>query len=153
MNARSTPLWHVLTVVVIALSARMAHATTIQDLVRIKGHERNTLVGLGIVVGLNGTGDRSKDSMVAARPYEQLLANLGDPIESLTELEKADAYAIVQVTMEVPATGVRAGDRVLLARAITVPARPKASGCTTRTPLPVALPSIFERSASPVVLT
>ena len=97
---------------VAALGARTASATTVQDLVRIKGHERNVLTGLGIVVGLDGTGDRSKDSFVAARPYAALLKNLGNPVESIEELAKADAYAIVKVTMEVPATGVREGDRL-----------------------------------------
>ena len=56
-------------ILVLALSARVACATAVQDLVRIKGHERNVLTGMGIVVGLNGTGDTSKDSFIAARPY------------------------------------------------------------------------------------
>jgi flagellar P-ring protein FlgI len=90
----------------------LAHATGIQDLVRIKGQERNVLTGMGIVVALPGTGDKSKDSFVAARPYAMLLRNLGDPIASLDELAKADAYAIVEVSMEIPPAGVREGDRL-----------------------------------------
>jgi len=97
---------------IVALGAHHACATAVQDLVRIKGHERNVLTGLGIVIGLPGTGDSSKDSAIAARPYSQLLANLGNPVASLDELIKADAYAIVQVTMDVPATGAREGDRL-----------------------------------------
>ncbi len=90
----------------------VSHATTVQDLVRIKGQERNILTGMGIVIGLDGTGDRSRDSLVAARPYAQLLTNLGNPITSVDELARADAYALVQVTMEIPAAGVREGDRL-----------------------------------------
>lgn len=97
---------------ILALCAHDACATAVQDLVRIKGHERNVLTGLGIVIGLPGTGDSSKDSAVAARPYSQLLANMGNPVASLDELIKADAYAIVAVTMQVPATGAREGDRL-----------------------------------------
>ena len=97
---------------ILALCAEDACATAVQDLVRLKGHERNVLTGMGIVIGLPGTGDQSKDSAVAARPYSQLLTNLGNPIASLEELIKADAYAIVAVTMEVPATGAREGDRM-----------------------------------------
>ncbi|MHC4948883.1 MAG: flagellar basal body P-ring protein FlgI [Planctomycetota bacterium] len=78
---------------------------------RIKGHERNVLAGMGIVIGLDGTGDTSDDSFVAARPYSQLLGNLGNPVAGLEELAAADAYAIVKVTLEVPATGAREGDR------------------------------------------
>lgn len=96
----------------IALGATVADATTVQDLVRLKGHERNVLTGMGIVIGLNGTGDNSKDSLIAARPYAELLKNLGDPALSLSELIRADAFAIVQVTMDVPDVGVREGDRL-----------------------------------------
>ncbi len=95
-----------------ALSAHSTCATSIQDLVRIKGHEKNILTGMGIVVGLNGTGDESKDSLVAARPFAELLRNLGNHVSGVEELAEADAYAIVNVTMEVPAKGVREGDRL-----------------------------------------
>jgi flagellar P-ring protein precursor FlgI len=95
----------------LALGATAARAATVQDLARIKGQERNVLTGLGIVIGLNGTGDSSKDSLVAARPYAELLRNLDDPIATLDELARADAFALVSVTMEVPPTGAREGDR------------------------------------------
>ncbi len=110
MNIVRTHLTKILTCTVLALCAESAPATAVQDLVRVKGHEKNILVGMGIVVGLNGTGDTSKSSFVAARPFGKLLSNLGNPIADLTELAKADAYAIVTVTMEVPAAGVREGD-------------------------------------------
>jgi len=64
------------------------------------------------VVGLDGTGDTSKDSLIAARPYGRLLTQLGNPLSDLDELAKADAYAMVLVTMEIPPEGVRDGDRL-----------------------------------------
>ena len=97
---------------IVALGATTAHATTIQELVRIKGHENNVLTGMGIVIGLNGTGDDARQSLLAARPYGELLGNYGNKPLSVTELADADAYAIVQVTMQVPAAGVREGDRL-----------------------------------------
>jgi flagellar P-ring protein precursor FlgI len=97
---------------IVALSATTAHATTVQELVRIKGHENNTLTGMGMVIGLNGTGDDSRQALLAARPYGELFRNLGNAALSIAELAEADAFAIVQVTMEVPAVGVREGDRV-----------------------------------------
>lgn len=102
----------VTTCAVLALGATTATGTTIQDLVRIKGQERNVVTGLGVVTGLDGTGDTSKNSYVAARPYAELLRNLGDAVVSLDELAQADAYALVQVTMEIPPTGVREGDQL-----------------------------------------
>ncbi|HRQ76196.1 MAG TPA: flagellar basal body P-ring protein FlgI [Phycisphaerales bacterium] len=112
MHAVKTMFLISLSAAVLALGANTASATSVQDLVRIKGHERNILTGMGIVIGLDGTGDKSKDSLVAARPYAELLRNLGNPIGSIDELARADSYALVQVTMEVPATGVREGDRL-----------------------------------------
>ena len=41
----------------VALCATFAQATTVQDLVRLKGHERNILTGMGIVIGLDGTAE------------------------------------------------------------------------------------------------
>jgi flagellar P-ring protein precursor FlgI len=114
MHTARLPLTLLLWSAMIALGATPAavFGTTIQDLVRIKGLERNVLTGMGIVIGLNGTGDKSKDSYVAARPYATLLKNLGNPVLGLDELVKADAYAIVEVSMEIPPAGIREGDRV-----------------------------------------
>ncbi len=97
---------------VVALGASAAHATTIQELVRIKGQENNVITGMGLVIGLNGTGDDARDALIAARPYGELLRNYGNAALSVAELAEADAYAIVQVTMEIPAAGVREGDRI-----------------------------------------
>ena len=97
---------------IVALGATTAPATTIQELVRIKGHENNVLTGMGIVIGLNGTGDDSRQALLAARPYGELFRNYGNAALSIAELAEADAFAIVQVTMEVPAAGVREGDRL-----------------------------------------
>lgn len=129
----------------LALGARSACATTVQDLVRVKGHERNTLVGLGIVVGLDGTGDDSRGSLVAARPYEQLLKNLGNPLHSIEELAAADAYALVQVTMELPATGVRSGDRLDVHVSALFNAESLAGGELVVSPLRVPLPEAGPR--------
>ncbi len=96
---------------ILALCATPAAATSVQDLVRLKGHEPVVLTGMGIVVGLNGTGDQSKDSLVAARPYAELLKNLGYPVPFIEELAEMDSYAIVAVSMEVPPSGARDGDR------------------------------------------
>ncbi len=97
---------------IVALGASDARGTSIQELVRIKGQENNVLTGMGLVIGLNGTGDDAREALIAARPYGELLRNYGNAALSVAELAEADAYAIVQVTMQVPATGVREGDRI-----------------------------------------
>ena len=112
MRLQKLPIVIPLICIILALRAGFAGASEVQDLVRIKGHEKNILTGLGIVIGLDGTGDRSKDSLVAARPMARLLTNLGGGVAELEELAKADAFALVQVTLEVPAAGAREGDQI-----------------------------------------
>lgn len=128
--------------IIFALGAGLApaFATNVQDLVRIKGLERNVLTGMGIVIQLNGTGDSSKDSFIAARPYAELLKNLGNPVLNLQELAKADAYAIVSVTMEIPPTGVREGDRLDVSVSTLFNAKSLAGGRLIVSPLRLPRP-------------
>jgi len=108
----SVTRWVLFLPAILALfGAGVARAATVQELVRVKGHERNTLVGLGIVIGLNGTGDRNKDSLVAARPFAQYLKNLDASVADLEELRRTDSFAIVQVSMTIPSLGAAEGDR------------------------------------------
>ncbi len=131
-------------VAIVALGATTAHATTIQELVRIKGHENNVLTGMGLVIGLNGTGDDARQALLAARPYGELFRNYGNAPLSITELAEADAYAIVQVTMEVPAAGVREGDRLDVYVDTMFNATSLAGGRLVVSPLRLPLPDANE---------
>ncbi len=142
MKPVNWPYIHLSLSAVVALGAILtpAFGTDIQDLVRIKGQERNVLTGMGIVIGLNGTGDKSKNSFMAARPYAELLKNLGNPVLNLQELAKADAYAIVEVSMEVPPTGVREGDRLNVSVSSLFNAKSLAGGRLIVSPLRLPRP-------------
>ncbi|MFO0829917.1 MAG: flagellar basal body P-ring protein FlgI [Phycisphaerales bacterium] len=105
-----------LRIVAALLCAVLAHPVfaggELQDFVRLRGLEGDTLVGLGLVVGLNGTGDSMKDSTIAGQPYSQLLRTLGNISASRADLSKLKGVAIVYVTAEIPYGGARIGDRV-----------------------------------------
>jgi flagellar P-ring protein precursor FlgI len=88
-----------------------AQAVQVQDIVRIKGQETSQLVGVGLVVGLNGTGDGGEFAP-AHRTLAELIATLMDEQTSLHELEDVENVALVTLSAELPATGVREGDRV-----------------------------------------
>ena len=79
--------------------AAPAHAARIKDLVELEGARDNALVGMGIVVGLAGTGDESS-SFMARRPLATLLGNLGTAI-SPADI-RAKNVAIVLVTAKLP---------------------------------------------------
>jgi flagellar P-ring protein precursor FlgI len=89
-----------------------AAAGELQEYVRLRGLEGDRLVGLGLVYGLDGTGDSMKDSTISAQPYAQLLKNLGNISMDLRSAGKTRSVALVLVTVEIPRTGARTDDRL-----------------------------------------
>ena len=86
----------------------------IRDICRVKGQEENTLHGLGLVVGLKGTGD---GEVPTTRALSKMMAMMGNPLSQanggavqLDELENAKNVAMVFVTTTIPAEGARQGD-------------------------------------------
>ena len=86
-----------------------AMAVKVADITRIGGQRKNFLLGQGLVVGLNGTGDGDNPDTV--RPVRELLANLANPVPP-GELGSADNIALVLVTATIPLNGVREGDEL-----------------------------------------
>lgn len=79
------------------------------DVTHLKGQRVNRLVGMGLVVGLSGTGDG--DSYASAmRPLAQALSKFANPIQGLDELKNTKNVAIVWVNAVTPETGGREGD-------------------------------------------
>ena len=88
-------------------------STTLWSICRVKGQEENTLNGLGIVVGLNGTGDGG-NFMPTIRSLAVAMELMGNPVGQggATELQDAKNVALVTVTATVPAEGARQGDKI-----------------------------------------
>lgn len=91
------------------LLAVAAHATTVKELVRIRGQGESVLRGVGLVTGLPGTGDSGKE-LVLSRPLAELLKNSGNAIGTPKELASAKSVALVNITCVIPAAGARADD-------------------------------------------
>jgi flagellar P-ring protein precursor FlgI len=92
-------------------TAAEAGGVTIGDITRVEGQRINKLNGLGLVVGLSGTGDGG-EYVLAMRPLAALLQRMGDPAVSEKEFKGTKNVAIVTVTATIPASGVRKGDRL-----------------------------------------
>ncbi len=120
--------------------ASAAHAVQLQDLVRIKGAESNKLVGMGLVVGLSGTGDGGK-FMPAMRPLAAMMNRLMDPNVVASELKDVKNVALVSVTVKLPASGVREGDHVDVQVASLGPAKSLEGGRLFMTPLLPPVPN------------
>jgi flagellar P-ring protein precursor FlgI len=62
---------------VMASTSTLAHAERIKDIVSIGGVRQNQLVGYGLVVGLNGTGDQTSQTQFTIQSMKSMLAQLG----------------------------------------------------------------------------
>jgi flagellar P-ring protein precursor FlgI len=89
------------------LLAVPANATQIRNVVTLKGSESSKISGIGVVVGLNGTGDGefgpAHEAVLAA--VTRNLSATATP-QNFTD---ADSIALVHVSATVPAEGVREG--------------------------------------------
>lgn len=94
------------------LLGERAIAGQVQDFVRVRGLEGDILVGMGLIVGLENTGDSMKDSTIAGQPYSQLLKTLGNIDATPRDFLKNKTVAIVMVTVEIPYGGARIGDKM-----------------------------------------
>lgn len=110
-----------------------AHAETarIKDLVTVRGNRTNQLLGMGVVVGLAGTGD-SKKAAATNRAVANVMTRLGmrsTPNEVLTQ-----SSAVVAVTAELPAFA-KIGDRIDVKISVVGDAKSLAGGTLLQTPL------------------
>lgn len=88
-------------------------ATALKSICRVKGQEENALQGMGIVVGLKGTGDGG-NFQPTLRSLAQVMLLMGRPIASdvQRELKEVKNVALVTVTATIPAAGARQGDKL-----------------------------------------
>lgn len=95
-----TPICAVLTLICIAIPAPADAQTRIRDVVDVEGVRANDLVGYGIVVGLNGTGDSVRNSPFTEDSLTLILERLGINVQG--EEIKPNNVAAVLVTATLP---------------------------------------------------
>src|SRR6187551_2198022 len=94
----------------LALSSMSAGATSrIKDLANIEGVRQNQLIGYGLVVGLNGTGDTLNNIPFTKQSLTAMLERLGVNIRGQTI--RTGNVAAVMVTANLPAFGTQ-GTRI-----------------------------------------
>jgi flagellar P-ring protein precursor FlgI len=87
-----------------------AHATSrIKDLANIEGVRQNQLIGYGLVVGLNGTGDTLNNIPFTRQSLQAMLERLGVNIRG--QQIRTGNVAAVMVTANLPAFGTQ-GTRI-----------------------------------------
>lgn len=78
-----------------------AHAERIKDLATVSGVRTNQLVGYGLVVGLDGTGDQTSQTPFTIQSITNMLARFGVPIPPGTNPQLKNVAAVT-VTADLP---------------------------------------------------
>jgi flagellar P-ring protein precursor FlgI len=79
-----------------------AQAERIKDLVSIQGVRSNALIGYGLVVGLDGTGDQTTQTPFTVQSLTTMLSQLGVTLPPGTNLQLKNVAAVM-VTASLPA--------------------------------------------------
>lgn len=86
----------------IACSGLPVHAERIKDLVSIQGVRSNALLGYGLVVGLDGSGDQTTQTPFTVQSLATMLSQLGVTLPPGTNLQLKNVAAVM-VTAVLPA--------------------------------------------------
>jgi len=100
------PGWHAMALVAILgaamLAAPGAHAQRVKDLASVTGVRGNQLIGYGLVVGLDGTGDQTTQTPFTTQSLQAMLSQLGVTLPPGLQLQLKNVAAVM-VTATLPA--------------------------------------------------
>ncbi|HXP00459.1 MAG TPA: flagellar basal body P-ring protein FlgI, partial [Luteibacter sp.] len=89
-------------IAVLALGAIVpAHADRIRDLVQVGGVRSNQLIGYGLVVGLDGSGDQTSQAPFTTQSLENMLQQFGVNVPANVRPQLKNAAAVT-ITAELP---------------------------------------------------
>ena len=126
-----------------------AHAARIKDIADIEGVRQNQLVGYGLVVGLNGTGD-GKKAKFTFESMASMLEKMGVTV-SAKDIEKVENVAAVMVTADLPPFA-RVGSRIDAMVSSIGDAESLYGGTLLLTPLRAANGKIYSVVQGPVII-
>ncbi len=133
---------------ILTVSAAQAAAVRIKDLVEFDGVRGNDLVGYGLVVGLNGTGDGLRNSPFTEEIMTNILERLGVNVQG--EQFRPKNVAAVFVTATLPPFA-RAGSRIDVTVSAIGDASSLLGGTLVMTPLNAADGQIYAVAQGTVI--
>ena len=99
------------TAIALGVSAGSAFGRTrLEHFCSVQGQEEVKLTGLGLVVGLPGTGDGARN-LPTVRALQAALTQMNQPTGD-TDLKNADNVAVVLIEASIPKTGLRRGQKI-----------------------------------------
>lgn len=136
--------------IVLALVATAsAQSVRLKDLVDVEGVRGNDLIGYGIVIGLNGTGDTLRNSPYTEEALLSLLERLG--VNMQDENFRPDNVAAVIVTASLPPFA-RSGSRIDVAVSSIGDAESLQGGLLVMTPLLGADNEVYAVAQGPLIV-
>ncbi|HEY3345997.1 MAG TPA: flagellar basal body P-ring protein FlgI [Nitrospirota bacterium] len=125
-----------------------ASASRIKDISAVEGVRDNQLVGYGLIVGLNGTGDKSS-TVFTGQTLTNMLAKLG--IQTAGQKVDSKNIAAVMVTATLPPFA-RPGDKVDVTVSTLGDSQSLQGGTLVMTPLKAADQNVYVVAQGPVSL-
>ncbi len=126
----------------------MAHAARVKDIANFRGVRSNQLIGYGLVVGLDGSGD-STSSDVMRRSLGEMLSKMGVGIDPKNI--KSKNVAGVMVTANLPPFS-KAGSRINVLISSIGDATSLRGGTLIMTPLKAANQDVYAVAQGPVTV-
>jgi flagellar P-ring protein precursor FlgI len=126
-----------------------AAAARIKDIVNFEGVRDNQLVGYGLVVGLNGTGDSLNNSPFTKQSLQSMLERLG--VNTAGENVRTANVAAVMVTANLPAFSTQ-GSRMDVSVAALGDSKSLQGGTLLVTPLLAADGDVYAIAQGPVLI-
>ena len=104
MHRQTGKFWRTLAILAcigLPLASGPAHAERIKDLATVQGVRNNQLVGYGLVVGLDGSGDQTTQTPFTTQSIINMLAQLGTTLPTTQTLQLKNVAAVM-VTANLP---------------------------------------------------
>src|SRR5690554_1590492 len=95
-------LQRIFILLVCALSAVCVQAERIKDIASVAGVRNNQLIGYGLVVGLDGTGDQTTQSPFTTQSFNSMLKQFGITVPEGARMQMKNVAAVM-VQAELPA--------------------------------------------------
>lgn len=83
----------------------------LENLCKVQGQKEHRLIGMGLVIGLPGTGDGGK-SFTTVRALASALKLLNNPVDGPERLQDSKNVALVMIEATIPAQGIRRGQKI-----------------------------------------
>uniref|UniRef100_A0A7C4EKI3 Flagellar P-ring protein n=1 Tax=Thermodesulfovibrio aggregans TaxID=86166 RepID=A0A7C4EKI3_9BACT len=147
MKFKKEQFLSVILIFLMLLFSSNAFAERIKDVANWAGVRDNQLVGYGLVVGLNGTGD--KDGTYLYQPIANMLSRMGVTINVRDLKGKVKNVAAVMVTAKLP-TNVKPGSKIDVQVSSIGDAKSLQGGTLLLTPLVGADGEVYALAQGPV---